>query len=391
MNSSPARLVSSHHHPEASRGHSQPSVNLLWGRSFAVQRSNGQIEHGWMLSEEAGYGDAYGEVKAGEVMCVSPDGNTFRACEIKELLRLNRSLSQGESVGFNTSSHSALLTPTQDGDRNDTASILQPQQMRSAPSSISARPDAPVANDGIASLGTRRSPDGNARAASVVLQSSSKAGLNSFEDFLNLTTIDQNDSPSKSLDQDRAYASLKSEHSDLLFKYDQLSHRHAAAQAEMQAMMSSAAVSTSAVLSDMYMDLDKGYEELEQSYKREVQSQEALKARHRELELDLQAANERLTTLRQDYRAQHSKISDLEVRLQSESRFRQQFADASNQCSELQRQLDQSAKTCAAFKKELEDAHQNIASLQSDISRQSQVNEDLTKQVQPCLRLQCSS
>jgi hypothetical protein len=353
-----------------------------------------------MLSEEAGYGDAYGEVNAGEVMCVSPDGNTFRACAVKELLQLNKSLSQGDAGGVDGSSRPNLLS--QDRNRDDMPPLFQTQHMPSATSHFPAQPGAPMLTSAAASPWPRDSPDGHTRAASVVLHYTRNAsaallspkahaglGSNSFEDLLNLTTIDQNDSPSKSSEDNLAYVTLKSQHSDLLSRYEELSSRHAATLAEMQTMVSTAAVSTSSVLSDMYMDLDKGYDELEQSYKREIQAHQALRAQHRELELELQAANDRFAALQQEHRAHHSKIADLDVRLQSESRFRQQFAEASKQCSELQRQLALSAKTYSATKKELEDARRSIDKLQSDISHQNEVTEDLTQQVQLSLHLKC--
>lgn len=368
MSSSQARL-------ERFQKHLEASIDSLRGRTFAVKRSSGQIEHGWSLSEEAAYGDAYGEVKSGEVMCISPDGNTFRACDVLELIDLNRSQDRAVHAAAGTSEQSALQTSGAVDDEGPPPLPIQLTNKASLKTVVHS--EAHGVDEEAASFSpTHLRPASTQRTPSMKLQSSAQTGIKSFDHFLNLTANNHDDSPSDPAHQDTnasMHDSLQIRYSNLLLKYNELSRQHAVTQSELQTMMSSSAVSTSAVLSDMYMDLDKGYEELEQSYKRELESQEILKARNRELERELQDTNDRFSAVRHDFRTQRSHVSDLEVRLHEESRYRQQFPA-------LQQQLAQWKETCTATQKELGVANQTIDSLQEEVARNKQVSEDLTKQ-----------
>jgi uncharacterized coiled-coil protein SlyX len=212
----------------------------------------------------------------------------------------------------------------------------------------------------------------------------------SFEGFLNLTQNDQTGSPLEPRGAKRdvpLHISLASEHADLLLKFKDLSRRHAQTQSELEAMKSSTPLSTTAVLSDMYTDLQKSYEELEASYRRELEANEPFRAKIRELQLELQASNDRTAALRQDYRVQHSKITDLEVRfhLQSES-----LADVTDQCTALQKQLSESAQALSAAHSELRDSQTRAHLLSCDLADAEAASHDLSQQASPAPSLLCS-
>jgi chromosome segregation ATPase len=174
---------------------------------------------------------------------------------------------------------------------------------------------------------------------------------------------------------------LEAEHADLLLKCKDLSRCYCSTQRELQELKSSpSAVPTSVVLSDMYMDLGNGYKELEQSYTREILSQEPLKARNREVERELQAMNDRLSVLRQDVSEQHRRFSNLEAQLTSASQLRQQFKDSATQCAELEAKLDQMPQAHSAQEAKFRDAQKTIDGLRSEVHDAQQVSEDLALQ-----------
>ncbi len=204
------------------------------------------------------------------------------------------------------------------------------------------------------------------------------AGSNGFEGFLNLTPDNIMESPLGANQAIRVYDSLASEHADLLLKYKDLSRRHAETQSELQALRSSTTLSTTAVLSDMYTDLNKSYDELEASYKRELELNEPFRAKIAELQHDLLAANDLIASLRHEFRLQQSRVTDLEVRFHLQS---QSMADVTNQCSELQTLAENLRKMLYAAETDLQDARTTIERLNSDILDANDVSEELSQQV----------
>ena len=138
----------------------------------------------------------------------------------------------------------------------------------------------------------------------------------------------------------------------------------------------------------MYTDLDKCYEQLKQSYKREILSQEPVKAPNPELERELPASNDRLSVLRQDFPEQHRRYSNLEAQLTSASQLRQQFKYTSTQCAaaELEAKLDQMPQAHSDPESKFEDAQKAIDGLCSGVRDAKQVSDDLALQA----RYQCS-
>jgi chromosome segregation ATPase len=130
----------------------------------------------------------------------------------------------------------------------------------------------------------------------------------------------------------------------------------------------------------MYMDLGNCYKELEQSYTREILSQEPLKARNREVERELQAMNDRLSVLRQDVSEQHRRFSNLEAQLTSASQLRQQFKDSATQCAELEAKLDQMPQAHSDQEAKFRDAQKTIDGLRSEVHDANQVSDDLALQ-----------
>ena len=136
----------------------------------------------------------------------------------------------------------------------------------------------------------------------------------------------------------------------------------------------------------MYTDLDKCYEQLKQSYKREILSQEPLKAPNPELERELPATNDRLSVLRLDFPEQHRRYSNLEAQLTSASQLRQQFKYTATQCAELEVKLDQMPQAHSDLESKFEDAQKAIDGLRSGVRDAKQVSDDLALQA----RYQCS-
>lgn len=229
---------------------------------------------------------------------------------------------------------------------------------------------------------TPQSPVSTPRPQNLDTPSSSAAdaGSNRFEGFLNLTSNDLMDSPLEpkgAKEAIRVYDSLAREHADLLLKYKHLSNRHAETQSELQALRSSTTLSTTAVLSDMYTDLNKSYEELEASYKRELERNEPFRAKIAELQHELLAANDRIASLRHDFRLQQSKVTDLEVRYHVQS---QSLEDVADQCSELQKLADKLRQMLSTAETDLQDARNTVWRLNSEILDAREVAEELTQQ-----------
>jgi chromosome segregation ATPase len=127
----------------------------------------------------------------------------------------------------------------------------------------------------------------------------------------------------------------------------------------------------------MYTDLNKSYEELEASYKRELERNEPFRAKIAELQHELLAANDRIASLRHDFRLQQSKVTDLEVRYHVQS---QSLEDVADQCSELQKLADKLRQMLSTAETDLQDARNTVWRLNSEILDAREVAEELTQQ-----------
>ncbi len=272
MESSPAR--GSAVQTRSTPAKSPPSVELLKGRTFAVRRSNGEVEHGWKLSQ---FADTFGELKSGEVMCVSPDEGTFRACGLQELFELNKISENPESGAWDASTNSFVSSAARIVGGQPPPPPLKPDTLRgnfrrvddeppplpTQPPNASlpnrgVRPAAPPPQYGAASLQTQKQVASSHRTPGIKFQSPSavQSTAMGFEHYLNLTPNDQNASPPDARNAVLGappQPALEAELAELLLKYNDLSRRHAATQRELEELKSSpSAVSTSVVLSDMY-------------------------------------------------------------------------------------------------------------------------------------------
>lgn len=246
---------------------SRPSVELLKGRTFAVQRSNGEVEHGWKLSQ---FADTFGELKSGEVMCVSPDEGTFRACDLAGLFELNRISENPASGAWDAATNSFVSSaappppPKPDTLRGNFRRVDdEPPPLPTQPPNPSlpnraVRTAAPPLPHGAASFHTQKPAASSLRTPGIKFQSPSavQSTARGFEDYLNLTPNDHKASPPDALNMVRGASpqqSLETELAELLHKYNDLSRRHSATQRELEELKSApSGVSTSVILSDMY-------------------------------------------------------------------------------------------------------------------------------------------
>jgi hypothetical protein len=174
-------------------------------------------------------------------------------------------------------------------------------------------------------------------------------------------------------------------------KYDDLARRHAETEKELHTLVSSSAVSTSAVLSDMYIDLEKNYEQLEAAYKREMQSHQTLKADHQILQTELKEVNQRLLALQRDLHAQQRTNADMQLSLHDAKSIQQHYAAASDQCAALQVQLEQARELQAATEEQMERARLTIENLKADLRDSNRSSEDLSQQVSCAHSFNCNS
>ncbi len=204
--------------------------------------------------------------------------------------------------------------------------------------------------------------------------------VGNFQDFLNLTPNCLTDSAIERRGDNQAIMvqdSPPSEHTNLLLRYNDVSRCLADAQDELRALKSSTTLSSTAVLSDMYTDLNRSYEELEASYKRVLESNEPLRAEIAQLQHDLLAANDRLVTVRHEFRLQQSELTDLQVRFHMQS---QSMADVTAKCSELQKLSESLQQMLDVAEADLQDARSTIHRLNADIRDANEVTEELSEQ-----------
>ena len=358
--------------PTAATDEYEAMMRKLQGRTFMVKRSNGNVEDGWRLSLDAGFGDVHGDLEPGEVMCISPDEATFRACSLRELIQFN------DLHGAANLEYDEDEAPPPIPLKSSFTTLLKPEPIVRGGNSLQQPPSTPPPTGTHLQHRVASAP----RPATMKMQTVPFKDLTEFDTraAAALAAAPQTDaaptSPSSPPLIQRQYELLQRQFSDLQLMYNGLLHRYEQVENEYQSLQSSGAVSTTAVLGQMYMELETKYNELHSLYQHEVSL--PLKDKNRELELELQGMDGRLAALQNEFRAQQSICGDVERALDEETRFRQQLTAQHN---ELQKQLTFARQGHSASQIKLEDAQMTIANLNTQVHHARVAAADLTSQV----------